>query len=463
MVSNGIIDNLCAQPGHLPVHTTRPYNFPDTMHRPSATSAPASERPVSAPMPGPFFARARWRPATRALACVVAVGALVACGKNDAPAPKAGAPLPKVGVTTIVPQRQQIDTTLPGRTRAFQSAEVRPQISGIVHKRLFNEGDIVRQGQPLYQLDDASLKATEASAAATLARAEASLKTLEANARRNAELVKIDAISAQANDESQAAAVQASADVAVARANLENARINLQRARIEAPIGGRISLSNVSPGALVTANQAEAMTSIVQLDPMYVDFAQSTAELLQLRRDLAAGRYQRVDGDQIPVRIRLEDGSEYPHQGKLQFSGLIVNQTMGTVTLRAIVPNPDHMLLPGMYVQALLPTGLAPDALLVPQQSVTRDLTGRASVIVVKEDNVTEKRPIDVSRAIGNQWLVDSGLKGGERVVVDGFQRFAPGDKVDPVEVDLKAKSAPAKGGPAGEGAAPAASPAAVQ
>lgn len=404
----------------------------------------------------PDPSRRRGAAAVKALTGLLALGLLAACGKDDAPAPKPEAALPKVGFVTVTPQRQELDTILPGRTRAFQSAEVRPQITGILHKRLFNEGDLVRQGQPLYQIDDASLRATEASAGAALARAETSLKTLQANARRNAELVKIDAISAQANDESQAAVAQASADVAVARANLETARINLQRARIEAPIGGRISLSNVSPGALVTANQAEALTSIVQLDPMYVDFAQSTAELLQLRHDLEAGRFQRLAGDQIPVRIRLEDGSSYPHPGKLQFAGLIVNPTMGTVTLRAIVPNPDGALLPGMYVQALLPTGLAPDALLVPQQSVSRDLTGQASVIVILADGVTEKRPLTLARAIGSQWLVDSGLQGGERVVVDGFQRFKPGDKVEPVAVELPARAASRQGPPPGAHSAPA-------
>lgn len=429
------------------------------LFRPCAAPASAITRTMPKPAAGrhPALFRQRGTAPAKALACALALGALAACGKGDAPAPKAQAAPPKVGFVTIEPQRQQLDTTLPGRTQAFQSAEVRPQISGIIHKRLFNEGDLVRQGQPLYQIDDASLKAAEASAAATLARAEASRRTLEANARRNAELVKIDAISAQANDESQAAAVQAASDVAVARANLDTARINLQRARIEAPIGGRISLSNVSPGALVTANQADALTSIVQLDPMYVDFAQSTAELLQLRRDLEAGRFQRLEGNQIPVRIRLEDGSEYPHQGKLQFSGLIVNPTMGTVTLRAVVPNPDSMLLPGMYVQALLPTGLAPDALLVPQQSVSRDLTGRASVMVITADNVAEKRPVELARAVGSHWLVDSGLKGGERVAVDGFQRFAPGDKVEPVAVDLQARAAGRNGTPPSAGPAPAA------
>jgi membrane fusion protein (multidrug efflux system) len=378
---------------------------------------------LTAPPDGARFVhRVRLRAGWLVLAGALAV---VACTQGRDTPPPAAAALPKVGYVTIEPRPQRLDTTLPGRTRAFQSAEVRPQITGIVQQRLFNEGDIVRKGQALYQIDDAALRAAEASAAATLARAEATLRTLEANARRNAELVKVDAISAQANEESQAAVVQARADVAVARANLETARINLQRARIEAPIGGRISLSNVSPGALVTANQAEALTSIVQLDPMYVDFVQSTTELLQLRRDIEAGRYQRVGGDQIPVRIRLEDGTEYPHPGRLQFEGLIVNPTMSTVTLRAVVPNPDGVLLPGMYVQAQLPTGLAPDAVLVPQQSVTRDLTGRASVIVVDAEGKTEKRPIEVDRANGSYWRVD------------GFQRFRPGDTVEPVPVEL--------------------------
>lgn len=299
----------------------------------------------------------------------------------------------------------------------------------------------MRQGQPLYQIDDAALRATEASAQAALAKAEASARTLEATARRNAELVKIDAISQQVHDESQAAAAQARSDVAVARANLETARINLKYSRIEAPITGRTALSTVTPGALVTANQASALTTIVQLDPLYVDFTQSSTELLQLQREIAAGRYARVDGDKIPVRIRLDDGTEYAHQGKLAFSGVIVNDTMGTVTLRAVVPNPKGELMPGMYVQALLPTALAPDALLVPQQSVTRDLTGRPSVLVVKAGDVVEKRDVTLDRAIGSQWLVQGGLQAGERVVVEGFQRIKPGSQVKPVEVDMAAKA----------------------
>ena len=385
--------------------------------------------------------------ALRLAGLALALG-LAACGDQAPPVTGPQGPA-QVGVITLQPRAQQLDATLPGRTRAYLTAEVRPQVSGIVQQRLFTEGALVRKGQPLYQIDDRSLRATEASAEATLAKAEATARTQEANARRNAELVKIDAISRQAYDESQAAAAQARADVGVARANLETARINLRYSRIEAPIAGRISLSSVTPGALVTANQANALTTIVQMDPMYVDFTQSSTELVQLKRDWDAGRYQKVDGNQMRVRIRLDDGSDYPHEGRLQFAGVIVNDTTGTVTLRAVVPNPDGVLMPGMYVQALLPTGLASDALLIPQQAVSRDLTGRASVLVVNADNVVEKRPVELARALGNRWLVDSGLQPGEQLVVDGFQRIKPGDKVAPQVVDLNAKKGDAAQRPA--------------
>lgn len=376
-----------------------------------------------------------------AVGAMLIAAALAGCSKPEAEQKGPPKSVPKVGVVTLQSQSQQLDASLPGRTRAFMTAEVRPQVSGIIQQRLFTEGALVKQGQPLYQIDAASLKAAEASAAAALAKAEASQRTLAATARRNTELVKIDAISKQAFEESQAAAAQSASDVAVAKANLETARINLRYSRIEAPIGGRIALSAVTPGALVTANQATALTTIVQLDPMYVDFTQSSSDLMQLKRDLDSGRYQKVEGNKIPVRIQLDDGSDYPHQGKLAFAGVIVNDTTGTLTLRAEVPNPDGMLMPGMYVKALLPTALAPDALLVPQQSVTRDLTGRANVMVVMDGDVVEKRDVELDRAVGASWLLKTGLKAGERVMVDGFQRIKPGDKVQTVEVDLKAKA----------------------
>ena len=390
-------------------------------------------RPIAAPQSVPRSLRAG--PLLGALALVLT---LAGCGDGSPKTAAQPAP-PQVGVVMLQTQQQQLDATLPGRTRAYLTAEVRPQVSGIVQQRLFTEGALVRKGQALYQLDDRSLRAAVDSAEAALAKAEASARTQEATARRNAELVKIDAISRQAHDESLAGAAQARADVGVARANLETARINLRYSRIEAPIAGRISLSSVTPGALVTANQANALTTIVQLDPMYVDFTQSSSELVQLRRDWEAGRYQKLDGNQARVRIRLDDGSDYAHEGRLQFAGVIVNDTTGTVTLRAELPNPEGLLMPGMYVQALLPTGLASDALLIPQQAVSRDLTGRANVLVVNADDVIEKRPVELARALGNRWLVDSGLAAGERLVVDGFQRIKPGDKVSPQAVNLNA------------------------
>ena len=375
------------------------------------------------------------------MGAMLIAAALAGCSKPEAEPKGPPKSEPQVGVVTLQPQNQQLDASLPGRTRAFMTAEVRPQVSGIIEQRLFTEGAMVKRGQQLYQIDAASLRAAEASAKAAVAKAQASQRTLAATARRNAELVKIDAISKQAFDESQAAAAQSASDVAVAVANLETARINLKYSRIEAPIAGRIALSAVTPGALVTANQAAALTTIVQLDPMYVDFTQSSTELMQLKRDLESGRYQKVEGDKIPVRIQLDDGSDYPHPGKLAFAGVIVNDTTGTLTLRAEVPNPEGLLMPGMYVKALLPTALAPDALLVPQQSVTRDLAGKPNVMVVNAEDVVEKRQIEVDRAVGAFWLLKSGLQAGDRVMVDGFQRAKSGDKVQPAEVDLKARA----------------------
>lgn len=375
------------------------------------------------------------------MGAMLIAAALAGCSKPEAEPKGPPKSEPQVGVVTLQPQNQQLDASLPGRTRAFMTAEVRPQVSGIIEQRLFTEGAMVKRGQQLYQIDAASLRAAEASAKAAVAKAQASQRTLAATARRNAELVKIDAISKQAFDESQAAAAQSASDVAVAMANLETARINLKYSRIEAPIAGRIALSAVTPGALVTANQAAALTTIVQLDPMYVDFTQSSTELMQLKRDLESGRYQKVEGDKIPVRIQLDDGSDYPHPGKLAFAGVIVNDTTGTLTLRAEVPNPEGLLMPGMYVKALLPTALAADALLVPQQSVIRDLAGKPNVMVVNAEDVVEKRQIEVDRAVGAFWLLKSGLQAGDRVMVDGFQRAKSGDKVKPAEVDLKARA----------------------
>lgn len=376
------------------------------------------------------------RQTVRRLLLLGGLAVLTACGQGTGNnTAQEEQEVPTVGVVVLQPQSQALESTLPGRTRAFQTAEVRPQVSGIIQKQLFTEGAVVRQGQALYQIDPALLQASLSSAQAALAKAEATLQRQQLQARRSADLLKIAAISAQQDEDNQAAASVARAELQAARASVETARINLRYARIEAPIAGRISLSNVTPGALVTANQTGALTEIVQTDPMYVDFTQSTAELLQLQRDWADGRYEKIDADSMAIEIQLEDGSAYPHQGKLQFSGLIANPGMGTVTLRAVVPNPQGQLLPGMFVQARLPTGLAANALLIPQQAVTRDATGRATVLVIEERagaRLAVKRPVVLTQAIGTAWLAESGVQAGDQVVVEGFQRFKPGEAVQP-------------------------------
>lgn len=365
---------------------------------------------------------------------------LAACSdKAPAAAAPAGAKAPKepvkVGVITLQTESQTLTSTLPGRTSASMSADIRPQINGIVQKRLFTEGALVKAGQALYQIDAAAYQATEAAAKAALAKAQAQARTAQANAGRNAELVRIDAISRQAAEESQALAQQTASDVAVAQAALASAQINLKYTRIVSPIAGRTGLSSVNAGALVTANQPGVLTTVSQLDPMFVDITQSSSELLALKRDLAAGRFERVGNDAVRISIALEDGSTYAHAGRLQFSGVQVNPSTGAVTLRAVVPNPDGVLMPGMFVQTQLPTGVSSEALLVPQQVVTRDIAGQASVLVVGPDNKVVRRPIEVERAVGNRWLISSGLQAGDVVVVDGFQRIKPGDIANPQPV----------------------------
>ncbi len=363
-------------------------------------------------------------------------GVLTGC---KAPAePVTAAPAVLVGVVTLQTESQTLSTELPGRTRAFMIAEIRPQISGIVQTRLFNEGDTVQAGQPLYQIDPAAYEVVVASAAATVAKTRATAKTAEVNAARNAALVAIDAISRQLYDESQALVQQTTADVAVAQAALDNARINLAYTRIVAPISGRTSLSTVTPGALVTANQVAVLTTLSQLDPVYVDVTQSSTELLKLKSDLAQGRFERVGQGDARIRIKLEDGRAYPHPGRLQFSGVSVDPGTGAVTLRAVVPNPDGLLMPGMYVRAQLDTGVTPQALLVPQQAVTRDTTGRASVLMVDANSKVERRAVSLDAAVGNRWMVTAGLAVGDRVIVDGLQRIRPGDLVTTEDVVIK-------------------------
>ncbi|WP_409519957.1 efflux RND transporter periplasmic adaptor subunit [Pulveribacter sp.] len=386
---------------------------------------------------GPAYVTAT---AVRRAAVALAMAAVLAgCGgggNGNGGAKPAAQAAPEVGVLTLQPERQVVTNELPGRTSAWLAAEIRPQVGGIVQKRLFTEGAQVQAGQVLYQLDAASFEVALSAARAQLERARANLGTAQTNARRNAELVKIDAISRQAYDDSQAAVTQAQSDVAVAQAAVQAAQINLGYTRIKSPIAGRTSTSTVTPGALVTANQAAALTTVTQIDPLYVDVTQSSTELLRLKNDLASGRIQRAEGGkngEARVTLLLDDGSPYPHAGRLQFSGVQVNPGTGAILLRAVVPNPDGVLMPGMYVRAVLEAGVNEQALLAPQQSVRRDPAGNASVLVVTPEDKVETRRIVTGAAVGSRWEVLSGLAAGERVLVDGAQRVRPGDSVKPV------------------------------
>ena len=358
-------------------------------------------------------------------ASLLLVSLLTAC--QDKPAAPVARAAPEVGVFVVAPQDAPLNLELPGRLSASQVSEIRPQVSGLVLKRLFTEGTRVSAGQPLYQLDAASFQAEHARAAAALQKAQAQVSAARMKAARDAELLRSNFISRQGADDSEAALRQAEADVAVAQAALSAASVQLQRARIVAPISGRIEASTVTPGALVTANQTQALTTIQQLDPMHVDIVQSSAELLSLRRQLGGESASR------DVQLVLEDGSVHAQPAKLQFSGLTVDAGTGSVTLRAVVPNPQGTLLPGMLVQARLLAGVDRDVLLVPQQGVSRTPTGAATALVVGEGNKVERRQLTLARQVGNQWLVSSGLKVGDRVIIEGIQRARPDMVVTPV------------------------------
>jgi len=383
-------------------------------------------------------------------AALLVAGLLAACQEKSSNEPPARA-APEVGVVVVSAQDAPLQLALPGRLSASQRAEIRPQVGGLVQKRLFTEGSRVTAGQPLYQLDAAGFEAERARAAAALQRAEAQLAAARVRAARDAELLKADALSRQGADDSAAAQRLAEADVAVAKAALDAAMVQLQRARIVAPISGRIELSTVTPGALVTANQTQALTTIQQLDPMQVDIVQSSAELLSLRRQLEGQPSSRQ------VQLVLEDGSVHPQPATLQVSGVTVDPGTGSVTLRAVVPNPQGTLLPGMVVQARLVAGVDRGVLLVPQQGVSRTPTGDATALVVGDGDKVERRRLTLSRAVGNQWLVTSGLKVGDRLIVEGLQRARPDLVVKPVAAGTKPAGGKAGAGRPAASAAPTA------
>ncbi len=356
----------------------------------------------------------------------------------------------EVSTVTIHSERLVLKTELSGRTAPYLVAEVRPQVNGIIQKRLFEEGSQVRAGSLLYQIDPAPYQAAHNQAKAALAVAEANLPPARLREERLKGLVGIHAVGQQDYDEAAAALLRAEASVASARAAVESARINLGYTPLRAPISGRTGRSTVTVGALVTAYQPTALVVIQDLDPIYVDVTQASADLLSLRRGLASGRLKRAGPVESKVRLLLEDGTPYPREGTLQFRDVTVDPTTGSVTLRMVFPNPDATLLPGMFVRASVEEGVLEKALLAPQQGITRDPKGNASAMVVGATGKAEKRTIEADRAIGDRWLVTSGLSDGDQVIVEGLQKIQPGDPVKPVPfAPARAGAAPAAGGPA--------------
>ena len=368
------------------------------------------------------------RALTRAVLCMLLSLMLLACEEGGKGTPGSSGPR-EVVIIKLEPRREVYTTALAGRIASFQVAEVRPQVGGILQQRLFTEGADVKAGQALYQIDPATYEAALDSAQAALMKAEANVTPARLKAERFRELLAIKAVSKQEYDDAQAAFKQAEADVAVNRAAVKTARINLEYTKVRSPISGRIGKSAFTPGALVTANQAQALTSVRQLDPVYVDITQSSQDLLRLRAQFTNGEL-RSAAEEAPVRLKLENGAMYPHEGRLQFTDVSVDESTGMVSLRALFPNPEHILLPGMYVRAVIAEGVDENALLVPQRALRRDPKGQASVLLVDGGGTVDVRLVDVGRTVGDSWQVLSGLKPGDRVIVEGGQNVRPGMSV---------------------------------
>lgn len=384
----------------------------------------------------------------RPLAPLLLVLLLAAGCQKQPPAAPPPAP-PEVGIITLQPERVVLTSELPGRVTPHLIAEVRPQVGGIIQKRLFTEGNEVKAGQVLYQIDPAAYQAELARAQAALARAEANLTPARLKAERYRELIDSRAVSHQEFDDAEATLQQAAAEVASARAAVESARINLDYTTVKAPIAGRIGRSAVTTGALVKASQDESLATIQQLDPVYVDITQTAADLLSLKQRLASGQLKGSGAAQALVRLVLEDGSTYERPGTLRFAEVTVDQGTGSVTLRTLFPNPDQLLLPGMFVRAIVEEGVSEGALLVPQRGVSRNPAGQPLVMVVGAEEKVEARPIKALRTLGDRWLVSEGLQPGERVILEGFQRARPGTVVKAVPFAAPAAAAPQPAAPA--------------
>ncbi|MFA6350342.1 MAG: efflux RND transporter periplasmic adaptor subunit [Candidatus Omnitrophota bacterium] len=351
------------------------------------------------------------------------------CAKQEAPQPK----LPEVAVVYMKPQRLVITTELPGRTSAFLTDEIRPQVNGLIQKRLFTEGSEVKAGQVLYQIDPAQYQAA-------YDKAKANLPALQLKADRYKEALTEKAVSQQEFDDADAALRQTQAE-------LETARINLNYTKVVSPINGRIGTSNVTDGDIVTAYQATALATVQQLDPIYVDIPQSTTELLRLRNKLSDDSITHDKDGQNKVKLVLDDGSSYPLDGVLQFQDVTVDPTTGSVTLRVIFPNPQGILLPGMFVRAIVTEGINEQAILVPQEGVFRNPKGEAIALIVDAEDKVQQRILTLDRAIGNKWLVSSGLHSGDKVIVEGIQRARPGAQVKIVTSDVSREDSPARAG----------------
>jgi membrane fusion protein (multidrug efflux system) len=387
----------------------------------------------------------------QAVAGAVLIASLSGCNDEKAEAAQPAAhPPAQVTVITVQPQNVPLTTELPGRTTAYRVAEVRPQVGGILLKRLFEEGSEVTAGQQLYQIDPAPYQATLDSARADLAKAQATVKSVAAKAKRYADLVAINAVSRQDYDDIVASLQSDQADVAAAKASVDTATINLGYTKVVAPISGRISRSELTEGSLVTAGQTTVLATITQLDPIYVDMTQSSSDLLQMRRAISGGEVNGALASEAPVDLIIEGaGLRYGQPGKLQFSDVTVSESTGSVNLRAVFPNPSHELLPGMFVRGVVNQGVQQGAFVIPQQAVMRNPDGSAIVWVVGPDSKVNPRQIIAARAIGDKWLVTGGLTAGEKVVTEGVLKIAPGAPVQAVDAGATAQAATAAAAPA--------------
>ena len=398
-----------------------------------------------------------WAPALTACALATSI-ALVGCSKDPKDAQQAGAsqqmPPTEVGVIVAQPQNVEQSVELSGRTTAFEISEVRPQTSGIILKRLFAEGSYVREGQALYELDSRTNRATFDNAKAALLQQEANLSTLRTKLNRYQQLVSSNAVAKQDYDDLVGQVNVAEAQVAAARAQVKNAEVDLGYSTIRSPISGQTNRSTVTAGALVTANQTEPLVTIQRLDPIYVDINQSSSELLRLRQQLNKGSLD--SSNNTRVKLKLEDGSDYPIEGRLAFSDASVNPDTGTVTIRAVFPNPNHLLLPGMFANAQIVQGVIPNAMLVPQIAVTRTPTGQAMAMIVNDKGVVEPRQITTVGIQGQDWIVTEGLKTGEKVIVDGIAKVKAEQKVvaKPYQPKAAAPQAPTTDAKKTEGSA---------